>query len=208
MRKVICLSVFQRRLFEKVKESDRKWCHHAYQQMWLHSFTVSWDGFADGWQTFSLGPQFGTLVKASKNGDDMLNEVLAAFVHTQVEQQFIVHLVTLKSEIGLVHDDHTYIDLRGWSHPRLGRSCSSELSWQSSPALSSPAAPPPVSSSSSCCPGDVRQKKMGGKERREQWKEGRKTSGKVEGWLRSCFVWTKLNKYLACAVTVIVAKKN
>lgn len=81
--------------------------------MWLHSFTVSWDGFADGWPTFYLGPQFGTLVKASKNGDDMLNEVLAAFVHTEVEQQFIVHLVTLKSEIGLVHDDHIYIDLRG-----------------------------------------------------------------------------------------------
>lgn len=41
---------------KKSKEHDRKWCHHAYQLIWLHSITVSWDGI------FSLGPQFGAQV--------------------------------------------------------------------------------------------------------------------------------------------------
>lgn len=45
----------------------------AYRRVWLHSFKVSRDSFADGWQVFYTGPQFGTQVtvrsKASGNGD-------------------------------------------------------------------------------------------------------------------------------------------
>lgn len=63
---------------EKEMETNRKWCRHAYQLIWFHSFTVSWDGFADGWQAASLGPHFGTQVtekvKASGNGEEMLNK--------------------------------------------------------------------------------------------------------------------------------------
>lgn len=45
----------------------------ACRLVWLHSFKVSWDSFANSWQVFYIGPQFGTQVtvkvKASGNGD-------------------------------------------------------------------------------------------------------------------------------------------
>lgn len=70
---------------------NRKWCHRAYQLIWLHSFMVSWDGLADGWQAFPLGPQFGARVtvkvKASENGD-----TLAASVHTATVRRSFGHL--------------------------------------------------------------------------------------------------------------------
>lgn len=45
----------------------------AYQLLLLHSFTVTSDGFTDGWQAFSLGPRFGTrvTVKVKASGDTL-----------------------------------------------------------------------------------------------------------------------------------------